>query len=143
MKKLALVLAAFALVACGSNGGSSEPEKTGKAESEANSKGQVATAEVTLQGDKITKITLDETYPDKDSTKKALGPDYNMKGASPIGKEWNEQVEFLEDYIVKNGLDSIKLDEEGVPTNEDVLTGCTISVKDMLDAADPAVKAAK
>ena len=44
---------------------------------------------------------------------------------------------------MKNGLDSIKLDEEGVPTNEDVLTGCTISVKDMLDAADAAVKAAK
>lgn len=143
MKKLTLVLAAFALVACGSGSGSGETEKTGKAETEANSKGQVASAEVTVKGDKITKISLDETYPDKNSTKKALGAEYAMKEASPIKKEWNEQVQFLEEYIVKNGLDKVELDEAGKPKNEDVLTGCTISVKDMLDAANKAVENAK
>lgn len=141
MKKLTLILAAFALVACGSS--SNEPEKTGKAETEANSKGQVASAEVTMQGDKITKISLDESYPDKDSTKKTLGAEYGMKEISPIKKEWNEQVQFLEEYIVKNGVDKIELDDEGKPTNEDVLTGCTISVKEMLDATNKAIESAK
>lgn len=141
MKKLTLILAAFALVACGSS--SNEPEKTGKAETEANSKGQVASAEVTMQGDKITKISLDESYPDKDSTKKKLGAEYGMKEISPIKKEWNEQVQFLEEYIVKNGVDKIQLDDEGKPTNEDVLTGCTISVKEMLDATNKAIENAK
>ena len=66
-------------------------------------------------------------------SKKELGPDYNMKPTSEevgIGKEWDEQVAFLEDYLVGKTADefsAVELDE-GVPTDEDILTGATIKI---------------
>ena len=43
-----------------------------------------------------------------------------MKPASPIGKEWNEQIDFLQEKLV--GTDgTIALNESGYPTDEEVL----------------------
>lgn len=154
MKKLACLFAAAVLLAgCGSNGGSSDSNTDkdtaasavtgeGTATNESNGETLTTTAKVTMEGDKFTSVEIDETYKDsegKDTTKKTLKDDYNMKGASPIGKEWWEQVEFLEDYIEQNGVDGIELNDEGKATNEDVLTGCTINIKPYVEA----VKAAK
>ena len=66
-----------------------------------------------------------------------------MKKASPIKKEWYEQVLTLENYIKENGVDAIKLNNEGKATNEDLVTGCTISISDMVDAVKEAQKNAK
>lgn len=140
MKKLSFLLLAFALVAC-SSGGSNEVEKTGSAETAKDEKGNYATAEVTIKGDKIVSISLDEYKEGK--SKKELGASYNMKAASSIGKEWNEQIEALEKYIVKNGIDKIELTDEGKPKNEDVLTGCTMAIDNVLLAAKGAIEAAK
>lgn len=134
MKKLAgLVLMALLLTACG---GGSDTEKTGKAESEKDKDGNYATAEVTLKGDSVSAIKLDEVKGGKSKTE--LGADYAMKDASKIKKEWNEQVKFLEDYIVKNGIDKVELTEKGTPKNDDVLAGCTINIKTMMDTATAA-----
>lgn len=139
MKKLACLFAAAVLLAgCG---GSGDTEKKGTATSPENDKGQAATVEVTLKGDDITAIAIDETY--EGSTKKALKEDYDMKKASGIGKEWYEQAAFLENYIVEKGIDAVAIDESGYPTGDDVKTGCTMNVKTYLETAKEAVKAAK
>lgn len=139
MKRLTVLLAmTMLLAACGGN---SEPKKTGKGETAKDKNGDFASAEITLKGDKVERIKLDETKDTK--SKKELGAKYNMKVKSSIKKEWDEQVAFLESYIVKNGLDKVKLNEKGYPVNNDVLAGCTIIVKDMMDAANTAKDNAK
>lgn len=138
MKKLLVLFASVVMLAgCGNN----EATKTGKAETAKDENGDYATAEITLKGDKVESITLDQTKEGK--SKKELGADYDMKGSSPIKKEWNEQVEFLEDYIEKNGLDKVELDEKGYPKNDDVLAGCTINISTLMEAANAAKENAK
>ena len=64
---------------------------------------------------------------------------YNPYG-STIG-EWDTQVKALEDYIVKNqGIDSLKLDEDG---KTDAVSGCTIKIDALYEAASNALKQAK
>ena len=110
MKKLTVLLAAlFMLTACGS----SEEAKTGSAETAKDAKGDYASAKITVKGDAVESITLDETKDGK--SKKELGANYNMKPHSKIKKEWNEQVEYLEKYIVKNGIDKVELTDQGYP----------------------------
>lgn len=155
MKKLACLLAVACLLAgCGGNSGDDKDnkdnkdnnaaEKTGEgtATNESNGETLTTTAHVTVDADgKITAVDFDETYTKdgKETTKKTLKDDYTMKGASAIGKEWWEQAEFLENYVKENGLDGIEMDEEGKPTNEDILTGCTMNIKPYVEA----MKAAK
>ena len=54
------------------------------------------------------------------ASKKELGDDYDMKKASPIGKEWWEQAAALEDYLV--GKTVTELDAY----SEDLTAGCTM-----------------
>lgn len=154
MKKLACLLAVACLLAgCGGNDSADDNKdnndkdtavKTGEGTANSESHGEtlVTTAKVTVDADgKITEVSFDETYT-KDgeaTTKKTLKDDYAMKSASAIGKEWWEQAEFLENYVKENGLDGITMDEEGKPTNEDILTGCTMNIKPYVEA----MKAAK
>ena len=105
-----------------------------------------ATATVTVDSNgKITSVELDTTYT-KDgvkTTKKALGSEYGMYNnpyGSTIG-EWDTQVKALEDYIVKNqGIDSLKLNEDG---KTDAVSGCTIKIDALYEAASNALKQAK
>ena len=138
MKKLTVLLAAlFMLTACGS----SEEAKTGFAETAKDAKGDYASAKITVKGDAVESITLDETKDGK--SKKELGANYNMKPHSKIKKEWNKQVEFLEKYIVKNGIDKVELTDQGYPKNDDVLAGCTINITNLMQAAKDSEAAAK
>ena len=94
MKKLlAVLLLALVLVACG---GEKSVTVTGSFETPHNEGEAYQTATVTLVDGKFTEVTIDEYYPAKDAFKKALGADYGMVVASPIGKEWFEQAEALE-----------------------------------------------
>lgn len=137
MKKLAalVLLCGVVLAGCSS-------AKEGSA-SVTGSNGDVTTATVKVDGDKITSVSIDTKQKDSDKTKKELKEQYNMKKASPIKKEWYEQVLTLENYIKENGVDAIKLNNEGKATNEDLVTGCTISISDMVDAVKVAQKNAK
>ena len=60
-----------------------------------------------------------------------------------ITVQGDEQVEFLENYIEKNGLDKVEMNDAGYPVNDDVLAGCTINVKNLMDAAKNAKDNAK
>lgn len=94
--------------------------------------GATTKAEVTKEGDKVTAVSID-VIDEEGLSKKDLGDDYGMKAASSIEKEWYEQVEFLE-----NGVDSIKMTDDGKAENEDLKSGCTISIKTMVDAVKEA-----
>ncbi len=130
MKKRMWAIGLLCLCACSAN------NKTTSEGSYTNAKGAVASAKITWEGDQMTAVELDETT--EDTTKKTLGDAYDMKPASAIGKNWNEQIAFLETYIVTNGIDQIRLNEEGKAENEDILTGCTISIDSYLKAVQDA-----
>lgn len=130
MKKIGLFALLFCLCGCGS---SQKKEAEG---TYTNTKGETTTALVKWDGDKIKEVEIDETT--GDTTKKKEGANYNMIVASSIGKEWNEQVAFLENYIKSNGTEKIELNDEGKATNEDIMTGCTISIDGFLKAIDDA-----
>ena len=142
MKKLSVLLLALALCACGAK----TTKGTGEAVYDNYGTEAKVTAEVTLKDGKIESIYIDETYPDKEtgemSTKKTLKEKYDMKKASPIGKEWYEQVETLEG-LLKGTDGKIALDETGKATDADVLAGCTINLTHIQEAIDNAIKNAK
>ncbi len=108
--------------------------------------GSVATAVVYVDDNGYIKsVYLDTTY-EKDevlTTKKTLGEEYGMKAASPISKEWFEQVETLEKKIItEQGLDWIKWTDED-KTVTDSVSGVTMKINTLYKAVDGALKQAK
>ncbi len=75
------------------------------------------------------------------ATKKELKEEYNMKGASPIEKEWYEQAAAYEEWAKGKTVDQIKgaVDGEGYPTDEDLKAGCTITVSAIVAAIEAAM----
>ena len=74
-------------------------------------------------------------------SKKEQGDAYGMKVASPIGKEWFEQIEALESYAVgKNVADVIAtpVTASGAPDTEDLKSSCTISIGDFIETLNEA-----
>lgn len=108
-----------------------------------NDKGEVTTVKVKMKNKSISEISIDETAKGKDKTKKELGDEYHMKEASPIQKEWKSQIEYLESYIVKQGVDKITLNKEGKAENNDIVSGCTIQIDGFLKAIEEATTNAK
>lgn len=77
------------------------------------------------------------------ASKKELKEDYKMKQASPIGKEWYEQIAHLESWMMGKTLEEIQtleIDPEGYPLTKDVVSGCTMKVKDYLKAVEKAIQ---
>lgn len=143
MKKLLMLALAFVLCACG--GATVTKGETEYTFADYNSGAeQKVMVSVELEDGKITKVEIDETYDvnGEKTTKRTLGADYNMKPASPIGKEWNEQIDFLQEKLV--GTDgTIALNESGYPTDEEVLAGCTINLYNIAAAVKEAVDKAE
>lgn len=79
-------------------------------------------------------------------TKTELGFDYGMAGISSIGKEWFEQIDALEQYVIGMTVEEVKaiaLDDAGKATDDDLKAGCTIGVKDYIEAVVTACENAK
>ena len=140
MKKEAYIICLSALLLGGCT--SKAEIKEGKA-TYTNDKGEVTTANVKLKDGRLNEVEIDETANGKDKTKKELGNAYEMKQASKIGKEWYQQIEFLENYIVRNGVEDIKVNSEGKAESNDVTSGCTIRIDGFLKAVKEAEKNAK
>lgn len=132
------ILIGLLLLLCGC--GSKEVVKKGEG-TYTNQEGEVTTVHVTYKNDKLTKVTIDETT--GTTTKRKLGKEYHMKDASVIGKEWDEQMDYLQTYIKDHGIAEIQLDEQGKAKNEDVLSGCTISIDGYLKAVKSAMEQSK
>ncbi len=73
-------------------------------------------------------------------TKKEKKEDYNMKPASPIGKEWYEQAEAFCAYVIgKTGaeISALETKEENghnVAVDETLYAGCTMDITAFIDA---------
>lgn len=93
----------------------------------------------------IDTVFVDATYT-KDgapTTKKALGNDYAMKVASPIGKEWFEQANTLEAKVVEEqGLSWLTWKDEA-KTTTDAVSGVTMKVNILTSAIQNALEKAK
>ena len=75
------------------------------------------------------------------TSKNDLKEGYNMKGASPIGKEWYEQADAFEKYII--GMTSAQVEallgSDGYPTDETLQTGCTMKIAAYIAAINNAL----
>lgn len=79
-------------------------------------------------------------------TKKELQFDYDMKKASPIGKEWFEQMDAFEAYATGKTIDAVvgmptKVKDDNhpaVPDVEELASSCTMNVSDFLAAIQAA-----
>ena len=62
-------------------------------------------------------------------TKAERGDDYNMRGVSGIGKEWYEQAEAFENYVVGKTADEVTSIDTA---DADLLAGCTINTSGII-----------
>ena len=83
-------------------------------------------------------------------TKEERGDAYGMKGASPIGAEWNEQAAALEEYCLGKTpaeVAGMELDDyhggKAPAAGTDLASKCTITIDDFLAAIEKAVANAK
>lgn len=69
-----------------------------------------------------------------------------MVRASEIGKEWDEQIAALEEWMIGKTFDQIKamgLQESGAPDEPDLVSSVTITVTDYLVALEEAYNRAR
>ena len=94
-----------------------------------------------------TRVAFDEDMQvtsDKDAlvpSKKELGDDYGMAAASGIDKEWYEQIEALEEWMIGQNIDDVlalDLNEDNAPDVADLHSSVTITVTSYLDAVEEA-----
>lgn len=78
-------------------------------------------------------------------TKKELKDGYGMKAASGIGKEWYEQAEAMEQYVIGKTVDEvagIAVDEDTRPTDTDLSASVTVKIGDYIEAIKEAADSA-
>lgn len=125
MKKIIIILMIGILAGCSNR----TIEKKGTYTS---LQGNEVKIQLEMKDHQIKDVDIDEI--EDGISKKEKKYDYGMKKASSIQKEWFEQVDFLEDYIEKNGIEGIDMNEQGKAINEDVKAGCTIAIDSFINA---------
>jgi len=91
------------------------------------------------------KITTDLQNPNL-QTKNELGDKYDMRKASGIGKEWNEQAAAFAAYVKGKTISEVKgisLNEEGRPAEAELASSVTIHVTDFITVLEKASQNAK
>lgn len=96
-------------------------------------------ANVIFKDGAIFKVLLDYITKDGEIAKEKYD-NYGMKPVSSINKDWWEQAAYYEDWVLKNGIDSVKYDAEGKALNVDLVSGATMLVDDMTMAVRDALK---
>jgi hypothetical protein len=104
----------------------------------------VDVAQTKVKFDEDLKVASDRAEEVK--SKKELGPDYGMVGASAIGKEWFEQMEAFEDWMIGKTVDEIaglKVKEtnashQNVPDVAELTSTVTITVESYIAAVKEA-----
>ena len=81
-------------------------------------------------------------------SKQELKEDYNMKGASPIGKEWYEQANAFAEYVVGMTAEEVRAietnpDAHNGPVDADIAASCTMSVTGFIEAIAQATENAQ
>jgi hypothetical protein len=104
---------------------------------------KIDTAQTKISFDEAGMITSDKTAEVK--TKRELGNDYGMIKASGIGKEWFEQMDAVEEWMIGKTADEIKnmkvKDNEGanVPDEADLASKATIKIDSYLKVVAEAI----
>jgi len=99
-------------------------------------------AKINFSADGQLKTDIATTF----KTKNELGADYGMAKASPIGKEWNEQIASLAEYVKGKTLDevlAIGLDGEKHATDAALTASVTIKIDSYVAAIAKAVQNAQ
>ena len=89
--------------------------------------------ETTIGADGTGAVHLPTDY----RTKRQKGADYPLAEASSLKKGWAEQADAFADYLTGRTPEQVsllKLDNDGKPTDADLLAGCTIAVDRYRDA---------
>lgn len=76
-------------------------------------------------------------------SKNQLGEAYGMKKASPIGKEWDEQVRAFADYVkgmTVEQVGSIELDENGKALDPGLISSATIDLRELVQGVEAAAR---
>ena len=79
-------------------------------------------------------------------SKNEIKEGYGMKGVSPIGLEWYEQMDKLEDWCIGKTVEEVlatPLTEGGNPTDVDLVAGCTVHINDQLVSLQKAAASAR
>lgn len=79
-------------------------------------------------------------------TKNQLGEGYGMKGASSIGKEWNEQAEGFAKYVIGKTADEVKgiaVSSDGIAADADLKATITVHIGDFINVVEQAAANAK
>lgn len=140
---LAITLTLTLLVACGGSKGSTIKMGVASTQSVAETRDEdddsveftVVVVGVALKDDKVAYIEIDESqqFAEGDGekvsasalpTKKQRGDDYNMRPASPIGKEWDEQIIATEEDLIGKTLAEV----EEYFAGEEILSSNTMYV---------------
>lgn len=101
-------------------------------------------AQTRVDYDKELKVTSDKAAEVK--TKKDLGPDYGMVGASQIKKEWFEQMAAFEEWMIGKTVNEIKnlkvkevdASHKNVPDVPELTSSVTITVEGYIAAVEEA-----
>ena len=104
----------------------------------------IDTAQTRVNFDEEGQVTSDRAakYP----TKRELGDDYGMRAASPIEREWDEQIMDLEDWMVGKTvaeITALDLLDDGAPDDADLVTSVTMTVTSYLKALEEAYSLAR
>lgn len=109
---------------------------------------QIDTAQTRVAFDSKLQVTSDLSAPGK--TKKELREEYGMKKLSEIGKEWYEQIEELEKWMIGKTVEEIKSmktkerdeNHKAVPDVPELTSLVTITVEDYLAVVEEAYQKA-
>ncbi len=96
-------------------------------------------ANVIYKGDEVFKIFVDTIRPDGGLSSKENFNDYGIKPLSTLDKEWWEEVIFFQNWVEKNDLATLELDENGHALNADVISGATINLSYYVEAIQDAL----
>ena len=135
MKKLAsLILALALMLSCAAVLAEEAPasDVTVKTGLTWNDTWGLTVANIVEQDGQVVKILVDVVRDGLSSKEKYN--DYGIGPVSSIGKEWWEQVAFLEDWVRDNGVDEVVYDGDGHATVPDVISGATINIADFTTA---------
>ncbi|WP_290155378.1 hypothetical protein, partial [uncultured Dubosiella sp.] len=102
--------------------------------------GGIVNATVEKEGENLSNVMIE--FVDKDGNAiteldQLYGPDKDTQ--TSIDTEWLDQVDYLENYIKEHGVDSITVDENGKPTNDDLKDYVSLDVRPMLEAVKGAI----
>lgn len=101
--------------------------------------GQVAKATVIKEGDKIADVIIETIDQDGNAITQLKDMADPTAQDTAIGTEYQDQVDYLENYIKENGVENIKTDENGRVTDEEMLKNVDINVQPMLQAVQNAL----